>query len=330
MNRKEWWMATCVLALAVGVGQAQDKQSKSSPKSAPRVLYIPPVPPSPELTLELLGLEAVGCKTGAQAVQAADAKGKCCTSCDGCAASNPAGCCGECVKSKRDVFASGCSEGCTPAVKKVKKVKKPAAYEYFIVAPPVPPMPAQIGPGIIYTPGPVMPAAATPPMEFSTPDQPMMVFRAVTKIKTVECASGCDTAVQQTKHDTHGSIAIGFGLNLTGCSIPTVDVKTFGQLEIECGGCVAKCEQMRLNMPDGKDWTVAAVGMQVVVSGPSFKASCDSFARTTSEGLLPGFILQGHVHLHHGKSGMKVDVESEQVFLVLRDGKVEVHTVTAP
>ena len=329
MNHKEWWMAICVLALAVGVGQAQDKQTKASPKPAPRVLYIPPVPPSPELTLELLGLQAVGCKTGAQAVQAAEVKGKCCTSCEGCAASYSTGCCGECVKSKRDVFASGGSEGCTPAVKKVKKVKKPAAHEYFIVAPPVPPMPAQIGPRIIYTPGPVLPACATPVMEFSTPDQPMMVFRAATRSKAVECGGG-DNAVHQTKHDTHGSIAIGFGLSLTGCSIPTVDVKTFGQLEVECGGCVAKCEHMTLNMPDGKEWTVAAVGKQVVVSGPSFKASCDSFARTTAEGLLPGFILQGHVHLHHGKSGMKVDVESEQVFLVLRDGKVEVHTVTAP
>jgi hypothetical protein len=329
MNRKEWWMAACALALAVGVGQAQEKPTKSSPKPAPQVLYIPPVPPVPELTLQLVGLEAVGCKAGIQAVQTAEAKGKCCTSCDNSTATNPAECCGECIKSKREVFASGCAESCTPTVKKVKKVKKPATQDYFIVAPPAPAMPAHIGPGIIYTPGPAIPASATTVMEFSIPDQPMMVFRAATKIKHAECASGCDTSVQQTKHESHGRIAIGFGLRLTGCSIPTVDVKTSGPLEIECGGCVARSEQMTLSMPGGTDWTVTALGNQVVVSGPSFKASCDSFARTTSEGL-PGFVLRGNVHLHHGKSGMKVDLESDQVFLVLRDGKVEVHTVTAP
>ena len=330
MNCKEWWMATCVMALAVGVGQAQEKQSKfSPPKPSPQVLYIPPVPAVPELTLQLVGLEAVGCKTAAQAVQAAEVKGKSCTSCGGCAAANPADCCGECVKSKREVFASGSTEGTAHKVKKVKKIKKPAAQEYFIVAPPPPPMTAQFG-GYGYAPSPAPQPAVQQVVELSTPEQPMMVFRAVSKINSVKCDSGCDTPIQQTKHETHGSIAIGLGLSLTGCSIPTVDVKTFGQLEMECGGCTAKCDKMTLDMPGGHEWTVTAVGKQVVVTGPSFKASCDSFARTTSENSFPGFILQGHVHLHHGKNGMKVDVESEQVSLVLRDGKVEVRTVTAP
>jgi hypothetical protein len=271
-------------------------------------------------------MEAVGCKQCAQAVQAAEVKSKGCTACDGCSAVKQGECCGECAKSKHDTFASGCTGEVVP-VKKAKKSKKIGLQDYYIVAPPAPQMPPHIGPIAISVPTSFLPTAmsvAMPPMP--APAQPMMVFRAASGAKATEC-KGCDSAVQQTKHETHGSITLGIGLNLAG--VPQVHVETHGALEIDCGGCVASCEQMNLSMPGGKDWTIATTGKQVVVTGPSFKASCDTLARTTSEGAAC-FMLQGHVHLHHGKSGMKADIESEQVRLVIHDGMVEVQTVTAP
>jgi hypothetical protein len=330
MNRNECLMAVCALALAVGVGQAQEKQTKPTPKPAPPVLYIPPIPPAPELALELAGLEAVGCKVCAQQVQAAEAKGTYCTGCEGCATAKPGECCGECVKSKRDRFATEGYE-IVPVVKKSKKIKKNAVQEYFIVAPPpVPPIPSQFTPNVVYTPAHPMPIATTSSVILAAPAaEPIMVFRAASKTKSVSCG-GCDTQVQQAKHETHGSITFGLGITRTGYVVSGLEVKTQGELEIECGsGCVAKCDRMTLNMPGAKEWTITAIGKQVVISGPSLQATCDSLARSNCEGGTC-FMLQGHVHLHHGKNGMKADVESEQVRLVVHGGMVEVHTVTAP
>jgi hypothetical protein len=327
MNRNECLMAACALALVVGVGQAQEKQTKPTPKPTPPVLYIPSISPAPQLALELAGLEAVGCKLCAQQVQAAEAKGKCCTGCEGCATAKP----GECVKSKRDLFANEGYE-IVPVVKKSKKIKKNAVQDYFIVAPPMPapPMPPQYAPNVVYAPAPPMPIATASSVVYPAPvAEPMMVFRAASKSKAVGC-SGCDTQVQQAKHETHGSVTFGLGITSTGYVVSGLEVKTQGELEIECGsGCVAKCDRMTLNMPGAKEWTITAIGKQVVISGPSLQASCDSLARSDCDGGTC-FTLQGHVHLHHGKKGMKADVESEQVRLMVREGMVEVHTVTSP
>jgi hypothetical protein len=398
MNRNEWLMAACTLALAVGVGQAQEKQTKTTPKETPRILYIPSVPPTPELTLKLAGLEAVGCKVCTQPVQAAEAKGNCCSGCKGCAAVKKGGCCEECAKSKSNGFAVDCAAPAAPAVKKTKKVKKAAVNDCFYITPPPP------APPVGYVPCPPMPvvnssvferyyaggfgslrgftfrgacpdAAHLNNIEYQCPTtagdliylqtfvdsgtvqppvpikdyrvsagqgvrvvvpmlgptpfaEPMMVFRAVSKPKAGE--GGCDTEVRQTKHETHGSITFGLGFTRTGVLVSGVEIKPQGELEIDCGNaCVAKCERMTLNMPGAKGWTVTALGSQVVISGRSIHATCDTLTRTTCEGGTC-FIMQGHVHLHHGKSGMKADVESEQVRLEVRDGMVEVHTVTTP
>jgi hypothetical protein len=333
MNRTEWWMAACVAALVVGVGvgRAQEKSpSQPTPSPVPKVLYVPAVPADP-LTLECMSLEAIGCKIGIPAVQAAETN---CRSCPTCKQGKENDCCGECAKSKKDVFASG---GEDRPVKKVKKIKKRGNVEYFQIAVPMPAPcmlpPPPTPPMTICAPGPyaacpnnmMMPVPAPPVAE------PMMVFRAVSHAKHGACGSNnCDSDVQQAKHETHGKITFGIGVGLTSGGVPMVQVERAGQLEIDCGGpCRATCEKMTLHLLGGKEFTIATTGKQVVVTGPSLKATCDTLSRTESEGSFC-LLMQGHVYLHHGKAGMKADVESEQVRLLIHDGMVEVHTITTP
>jgi hypothetical protein len=332
MKRTEWWMATCVLALVVGVGvgRAQEKSAQPAPNPVPKVLYVPALPSDP-LTLECVGLEAVGCKFGVPAVQAAEAKCKGCTCSAACCQGKLDDCCGECAKSKKEAFASG---GEDRPVKKVKKIKKSGKIEYFVPVPVPPIMPAPPAPPMTicapspYAPCPnnmLMPIPAQPALE------PMMVFRAASHEMQSACGSrNCDSGVKQTKHETHGKITFGIGLGLTNGGVPVVQVASASQLEIDCGGlCKATCEQMTLQVPGGRELTIATMGKQVVVTGPSLKATCDTLARSESEGSLC-LLMQGHVHMHHGKAGMKTDVESEQVRLLIHDGMMEVHTVTTP
>lgn len=327
MNRNEWWMATCVAALVVGVGvgQAQEKPAKPRPIPAPQVFYVPPIPLAHPLALQLAGLEAIGCKVCVPAVQAAEAKCKSCTGCAECGQAKTGECCSECAQSKTGQFACDGAGQCVP-VKKVKKSKKSAPHDYFQIA--VPPlMPPQCVPITIYAPAPAVPCPNNMLMPIPAPTEPMMVFRSASHAKASACGScGCDSGVQQAKHETHGKFSIALGLGLTH-GVPVVQLTTSGQLEIECGaGCKMKCEHMTLSMPDGKELTVATIGKQVVVSGPSLKAMCDSLTRCGSESSIC-LTLQGHVRLHQGKDGMKTDVEAEQVRLFMHDGRMEVHTV---
>jgi hypothetical protein len=221
-------------------------------------------------------------------------------------------------------------------VKKVKKIKKKGNVEYFQIAVPMPApsiLPPPPSPPItIYSPAPYSPCPNNLLMPVPAPAVPesTMVFRSVSYAKHAACGSStCDPGVQHVKHETHGKITFGIGLGLNG-GVPVVQVERAGQLEIDCGGqCTATCEKMTLHLPGGKELTVATTGSQVLVTGPSLKAICDTLSRTESEGSLC-LLMQGHVHLHHGKAGMKADVESEQVQLLIHDGTVEVHTVTTP
>jgi hypothetical protein len=333
MNRNECWMAACVTALVVGVsvGQAQEKPAKPQPTPAPKVFYIPPVPFDHPLALELVGLEAVGCKVCASAIQTDDANCKSCAGCAECAQAKTGGCCTECVKSNTAVFASDCDGSCAP-LKKAKKRKAGDLRDYFQIAvpPPCMPMPPQGIPVAIYASPAVGRCPVSVPLPMPTPAEPMMVFRAASHANASACGScGCNSGVQQAKHDTGGKIGIAVSLGLTH-AVPQVQVATAGHLEIECGGqCKASCEKMTIHMPGGKELTIAPMGKQVVVSGPALSATCDTLARSECNGSLC-LVLEGHVHLHHGKAGMKADVESEQVRLVLHGDVVEVHTVTSP
>src|SRR5262245_16092363 len=173
MNRSECWMAACVAALAVGIGmgQAQEKQAKPEPTPAPQVFYVPPVPLDHPLALQLAGLEAVGCKVCVPATQAAEAKCQVCIGCAECGQAKTGECCSDCAQSKRGQFACEGAGQCLP-VKKVKKSKQLAPFDYFQVAVP-PPSPAQCVPVTIYAPAPVGPYQMSVPMP--APAGPMMV-----------------------------------------------------------------------------------------------------------------------------------------------------------
>jgi hypothetical protein len=316
-------MAACVLALAVGVGvgQAQEKPAVAVPPPAPKVLYIPPVPPAYPLLNELAGLEAVGCKV---CVEAAEAKSKPCACSEACGSAKKTEGCAKCAENKKGCCASGTCDDCC-ATKKVKKRKKVGTQDFFMIAaPPPPPMPMMppTAPVTIYSSTPI--AACPAPVCMPTPAEPMMVFRACNR----ESAAGC-AGVQQAKHEHGGKFEIDINLGLAKCSVPVMHTST-AQLEIECGSqCKATCEQMTLHVPGGKQLAIATAGKQVVLIGPALKATCDSLMRCGVDGGLC-LMLQGHVHLHHGKDGMKADIDSEQVRLVIHDGMVEVHTVTTP
>ena len=147
MKHSECWMATCVLALVVGVGvgRAQEKPAKPEPVTVPPVVYFPPVPPAHALTAELAAMEAAGCKASSPAVPAAEAKCKTCTGCAACTQTKTDDCCGDCAKSKKDAFASGGSGECAPP-KKVKKAKRIKDVEYFQIAVPPPYSPVPMAP----------------------------------------------------------------------------------------------------------------------------------------------------------------------------------------
>src|SRR5215831_6257153 len=252
-------MATCVLALVVGVGvgRAQEKPAKPEPVPVPPVVYFPPIPPSQPLTAELAAMEAAGCKVSFQAIPAAEAKCKTCTGCGACAQTKTDDCCSDCAKRKKDAFASGCGGACTPP-KKAKKTKRIRDVEYFQLAVPPPFPPTPIPQPCAYVPvhGPA-PMAGYPnnvPVAIPIPAppvaEPIMVFRAVSKISATACGSnGCSSGVQQAKHEAHGKITLGIGLSLTGNGMPFVQAVSAGQLEIECGSqCKATCETMTLHL----------------------------------------------------------------------------------
>ena len=337
MKRNEYWMAACVLAIVVGVGvgRAQDRPAKHESVPVPPVRHFPPIPPDHPLAAELAAMEAAGCKVAVPAVQEAEAKCKSCPGCSACSEAKHGDCCGECTKRKSDAFASGGAGENKPA-KKIKKLKQPRDVDFFQIAVPPPPLPLA-PPGVpvaIYTSGPMAGCPNNVPVAIPLPApaaEPVMVFRAASKDSATACgAKGCTSGLQQANHETHGEFTFGIGLSLTGASIPFVQLASFGQLEIECGDhCKATCETMTLHLANGEQLSIAPVGKQVAVTGPSLKATCDTLAKTTSNSALC-LMLQGHVRLHHGKAGMKADVESEQVRLVLRDGTVEVHTLTTP
>jgi hypothetical protein len=324
MNRNELWLATCVLALAlgVGIGQAQEKPAVAVPPPAPKVLYVPPVPPACPLLHELAGLEAIGCK---MCVEVTEAKAKSCACCEASGTNTKCECCAKCAEAKKGTCAGAYSEDCC-APKKVKKRKKVSTQDFLMIAaPPSPPMPMipPTAPITIYSPAPVPTCPA--PVCMPAPAEPMMVFRACQHDST----SGCGSGVQQAKHEHGGKFEIDINLGFPRCTVPVAHASS-SQLEIECGSqCKATCEHMMLHLPGGKQLTIATAGKQVVVTGPTLKATCDSLTRCGADGGLC-LMLHGHVHLHHGKDGMKADIDSEQVRLVIHDGAVEVHTVTTP
>src|SRR5262249_6735819 len=245
-----------------------------------------------------------------------------CTDCAGC---------GKCAETTKESFASGCGAECVPA-KKVKKSKKTGSKDHFLIAfpPPAPPMSMapQAVPIAIYAPAPIGTCPMSVACPVPAPPALTMVFRASGHAGASACGEhGCESGVKHAKYESTGKIAIDLNFGLARVHMP-VKREAAGELEVECGpGCRATCKDMTLHLPGGKQFTIATAGKQVVITGPSLKASCDSLTRTDTNGSLC-LHLHGHVRLHQGKDGMRTDIESDQVELVLMDGMVEVHTVT--
>src|SRR5229473_7038465 len=124
------------------------------------------------------GLGGRGLQTMHPGSPAREAKNKGCAACEGCCAAQQGECCGECVKSKHEVFPVMCTGEYVP-IQKAKKSKKKSGQDYFIVAPIAQPMPPQCGPIAIATSMPMPPMPA--------PQQPMMVFRVASASKASEC-----------------------------------------------------------------------------------------------------------------------------------------------
>src|SRR5205807_622929 len=182
------------------------------------------------------------------------AQGKCkaCAACEGCGCAKLGDGCGECAKSKKDAFASGCAHEAKP--KKIKKIKHGTAQDFLIAVPPPPcmmPTP-QAAPMTIYAPTPIateitdelcklrvpvtiyagspMPCPAPAAMPMPSAPAPMMVFRASGQCSQTCGEHGCDPGVQHAKHETNGVVAVGVTLGLNGCGVPILKVATNSQL----------------------------------------------------------------------------------------------------
>jgi hypothetical protein len=66
---------------------------------------------------------------------------------------------------------------------------------------------------------------------------------------------------------------------------------------------------------------VSVVDKQVHVCGNFVKGSADTITRNTADGSL---VLEGHVKMHYGKEGKKVEVAAEHVVVGIADGRIEV------
>jgi hypothetical protein len=66
---------------------------------------------------------------------------------------------------------------------------------------------------------------------------------------------------------------------------------------------------------------VCVADKQVHVSGNFIKGSADTIGRNAANGNL---VMEGHVKLHYGKEGKKVEVAADQVVVNITDGRVEV------
>ncbi len=82
----------------------------------------------------------------------------------------------------------------------------------------------------------------------------------------------------------------------------------------------AYCEDMVVQI-DQEPLKVSVVDKQVRVSGSFVKGSADTVTRNTADGSL---VLEGHVKMHYGKEGQKVEVAAEHVVVGIADGRVEV------
>src|SRR5262249_3773071 len=146
-------------------------------------------------------------------------------------------------------------------------------------APPMMPVPSPM-PITVYVPNPagavVAPWAAPvppPPM----PAAPMMVFRASAHATQAACGSDCEHGVEHAKYEiAGGSYAINFDFGFPIASGAKKHEASTGKLEIDCGGQgKASCEKMTLHLGEHQDVTIATMGKQVSIVGPTFKATCD-------------------------------------------------------
>jgi hypothetical protein len=311
MKRRDWWLAACVvtLALGVGIGRAQEKIT------APELL------PAPKVCTQAVGLPPCAHEQG------------CCTDATGCKA---------CTKAMQtaQIKCEGC-EACSKQAKKTKKVKHVPVDRFVMPPPPAPPMMPVSSPMpiTVFVPNPAasygggwgtpmaVPPMPAPPM----PAANMMVFRASGHSTQSACSSDCEHGVEHAKYEIAGgsyAINVDFGFPIAPAA-KKHEIST-GKLEIDCGGpCKASCEKMTLHLGENQDVTIATMGKQVSLIGPSFKATCDNLTRCGADGCLC-LMLQGHVHLHHDKGAMKSTMECDEIRILLEDGHMEISMMSAP
>jgi hypothetical protein len=294
-------MVTCVLALALGVGVGRAQQTELLP---PPKCCIEPTASAACAHEQGCCTDAVGCKQCTKPAKAKKAK------CEGCS---------------EWTIGFGC-EACPAPAKKVKMSKHGTMPAPVMIAVPPPPPPMMAGPHggpiTIFSPSP-MGSYEAPIMPPAAPPVPTMIFRA-------SAAKGGESAVQHAKYVISGfkcPVALEFGAAKT---TTTKSECGTGTLDIECAGqCRASCEKMTLHLAGGQEFTIATVGKQVVVTGPSLKATCDSLTRQGSAGCTC-FLLDGHVCLHHSKEGTKTEMEGEHATLTFVDGHLHSLTIVTP
>jgi hypothetical protein len=86
------------------------------------------------------------------------------------------------------------------------------------------------------------------------------------------------------------------------------------------GDTRAFCDEMALQVGP-EPLKVSVANKQVSVSGNFLKGSADTISRNTADGNL---LLEGHVKMHYGREGKKVEVAADQVVVGIADGRVEV------
>jgi hypothetical protein len=89
------------------------------------------------------------------------------------------------------------------------------------------------------------------------------------------------------------------------------------------------CDEMVLQVGQ-ESLKVGTSGKQILVGGSFVSGTADAVSRNPNDGSL---LLEGHVKMHYGKGGQKVDVAAEHVVVGAADGRIEVKglgSVTAP
>jgi hypothetical protein len=258
-------------------------------------------------------------------------EGKCCTADKGKSCCSDGKCCGCCEKAKdtRTVTLPVPANAAVQVV--IEPAPAPPAYQTYDM-PPAPALPPYVS-----TPRPSDPLCNSAPQCPLTPPAPQPTpSLQTTPVMSPGCGStgvwSCPPmpSVQYTPVTQYVA---------TPCAVPpppmpaspapapwqlrVVEVNHQPRLMMQWTGdneTRASCEEMTVHIGP-EPLKVCVADKQIHVSGNFIKGSADTITRNTADGSL---LMEGHVKVHYGKEGKKVEVAAEEVVVNMTEGRVEV------